>query len=275
MRVRKKMNELQKIEFDILLKIDKICKENNIQYFLAYGTALGAVRHKGFIPWDDDVDVIMMREDYEKFCSLPKELIPKDLFLQTVFSDKLYPYPFAKLRKRNTAYVEEGLEHLEMNHGIFVDIFPLDYIPRKKHLQIFQRIWSEYLWILLARNRVDGVKKIISLFFNFMIPKNRYLKHIKKIEKRMKCNSSCSKKVALMSYGGRTQYAKQHFSVNDFEIVYMEFEKHMFPMPKGYDRLLKQVYGDYMVLPPEEKRVTHKGYFVSFCEDYKKNDCNL
>ena len=86
------MNTLQQIEFDILKELDNICKTNGIKYYLAYGTALGAVRHKGFIPWDDDIDVVMLRDDYDKFCKLAPEEIPDDLFFQTVYSNIEYPF---------------------------------------------------------------------------------------------------------------------------------------------------------------------------------------
>ena len=121
---------------------------NNIQYYLAYGTAIGAVRHKGFIPWDDDIDVVMLREDYEKVCLLPPKAFGEELFLQTVYSNIEYPFPFAKLCMNGTACVEAGMEHANIHHGIFMDIFPLDYIPVSKWRRLVQRFWAEYLWVL-------------------------------------------------------------------------------------------------------------------------------
>jgi lipopolysaccharide cholinephosphotransferase len=263
------MNELQKIELGILKSIDKICRENNITYYIAYGTALGAVRHKGFIPWDDDVDIIMLRDDYERFCSLPKAAFPQDLFLQTVYTDPEYPLPFAKIRKNNTAYVERGREKLHMHQGIFIDIFPLDYICEGKFAKLKQRMWAEYQWILMARNRGGGfVKRIIINAANIgCSTTEKYLKRIRKAEQHV-INKTKTAKVTCMSYGGRAIYAVQ-YDTADFEAADAEFEGYRFPIMRGYDNFLRTRYGDYMKIPPEEDRVTHSPYYVSFDSEYR------
>ena len=267
------MNELQQIEFDILKKLDSICKEYGIHYFLAYGTVLGAVRHKGFIPWDDDIDVIMFREEYEKFCSLPADAFQGELFLQTVYTDVEYPFPFAKLRKNGTAYVEQGMEKIRMHHGIFVDIFPLDYIPQKRTKQFIQRFWAEYLWIFMAKNRIQGgMKRILVNLLNLGCKedKEKYIERIRKLEKKIECSKEeNSDKLALMTYGGRARYAKEYFLVNDFDTIYMEFEGQKFPVMSGYDKLLSISYGDYMQIPPENKREQHLVYYANYEKEYQ------
>lgn len=118
----------QKVMLEILQEIHKICVENNLTYWLEAGTLLGAVRHKGFIPWDDDSDVSMPRADYEKFLKIAQEKLPEDMFLQTQDTDKEYPLSWAKIRKNGTLLVETGETGNEKyHHGIFVDIFPYDY----------------------------------------------------------------------------------------------------------------------------------------------------
>ncbi len=269
------MNTLQQIEFDILKELDNICKTNGIKYYLAYGTALGAVRHKGFIPWDDDIDVVMLRDDYDKFCKLAPEEIPDDLFFQTVYSNIEYPFSFAKLRKKNTAYVEEGQQQLKIQQGIFIDIFPLDYIPNKKNKQVVQRIYAEMLWILMARNRgKTGLKKIFVNLLNLGCTTDKaYLDKIARLEKHIKCpDKERSTKVALMTYGGRAKYAKQYFDISGFGTVYMDFEGQQFPVMSGYDEFLKISYGDYMCIPPKEKRVQHQGYYVNYEKEYQSTD---
>lgn len=267
------MNELQQIEIGILEQLNSICKKYEIRYFLAYGTALGAVRHKGFIPWDDDVDVVMFREDYNKFCSLPAEAFPKELFLQTVYTDVEYPFPFAKLRKKNTAYVEQGMEKIKMHHGIFIDIFPLDYIPKKKVCQFMQRFWAEYLWILMAKGRIQGgAKKLLVNILNLGCKENKtkYIQRIRRAEKRVECSSEeNSGKLALMTYGGRASYTIEYFMETDFDTIYMEFEGQEYPMMSGYDNFLSTSYGDYMQIPPENERVHHIGYYVDYEKEYQ------
>lgn len=126
------MNDLQKVEFDIFLEFDFVCRKLNLNYFLVSGTALGAVRHGGIIPWDDDLDVAMFRDDYNKFMELAPRMLPNKLFLQNYKTDKNYPFVFAKLRNKQTAFIETALRNFDMNHGIYIDIFPLDGYPEKK-----------------------------------------------------------------------------------------------------------------------------------------------
>lgn len=117
----------QKVMLEILVEIHRICVENDITYWLEAGTLLGAIRHKGFIPWDDDCDVSMPRKDYERFLQIAQEKLPETMFLQTKETDKEYPLPWAKIRKNGTLLIETGETGEEKyHHGIFVDIFPYD-----------------------------------------------------------------------------------------------------------------------------------------------------
>ena len=145
------LRQLQLAELDILLEIDRVCTENNIKYFLDSGTALGAVRHKGFIPWDDDIDICMMRDDYEKFIRLAPEKLSQKYFLQTLKTDPGYNKLHAKVRKNGTVFKEDANLMRNMNHGLFVDIYPFDYLPKhgKKLFillnEIFQKMFAYYI----------------------------------------------------------------------------------------------------------------------------------
>lgn len=121
------VKDLQRVLFEMLVQIDEICKENGVQYSLSSGTVLGAVRHKGFIPWDDDLDLMFMRDEYEKFLNLPKEeFASRGLTLQKEY-DKIWPLTFSKVRKDNTTYIEHGPDIIEGAHlGVYIDIFPVD-----------------------------------------------------------------------------------------------------------------------------------------------------
>lgn len=120
------IKKLKEIELEIFRHFIEICNENSLRYFVVGGTALGAVRHKGFIPWDDDIDVALPRGDYEKFLIAAQKSLPSNMFLQTYITDKNYPNPFAKLRQSDTAFIEKSTSKIKMNHGVYVDIFPLD-----------------------------------------------------------------------------------------------------------------------------------------------------
>lgn len=130
------LRRIQLVELDILLELDRVCRKHQIDYFLCGGTLLGAVRHGGFIPWDDDVDVGFLREDYETFCEVfPKETENSKYFLQTWKSDPYYLWNYGKIRRLGTEYVRVGQEHMKYRTGISIDVFPYDYLPIDGELQ--------------------------------------------------------------------------------------------------------------------------------------------
>ena len=123
------LRKLQLIELEMLLEVDRICRENKIRYMISSGTLLGAVRHKGFIPWDDDLDTYMLREDFEKFCEEWNKDADKDkFFLQTYKTDPEYRWGYAKIRRKGTEYLRDGQEAIKCMSGVSMDIFILDYI---------------------------------------------------------------------------------------------------------------------------------------------------
>ncbi len=266
------MNDLQKCELGILLELDKLCRSVGLRYFLAYGTALGAVRHSGFIPWDDDVDIMMFREDYERLLKNSDWFIERGLFLQTVETDIEYPYPFAKIRKKGTAFVELGEERLNINHGVFIDVFPIDEIPASGISAFFQRVNADILWGLLAKNRnPKGLKKLITKIISIGSGnKEKYLLKYKTIEKRMICkDKKKSGMVANYTFGGRGHYADAVFDKKIFEPTDILFEGNNLSIMKGYKTYLTKSYGDYMELPPLESRVPIHNYcFYSLTEEY-------
>ncbi len=132
------LRKIQLVQLEILLEFDRICKENNLPYQLFFGTLLGAIRHKGFIPRDDDVDVCMLRGDYNRFLQLCEDQLNKDYFLQTYKTDKEYIHSFARIRKNNTLALQRIYSKIAMHHGIFIDNFPLDNILPNTLLGKFQ-----------------------------------------------------------------------------------------------------------------------------------------
>lgn len=126
------MNELQTIQFDILKTFWAICEKLGLHPYLICGSALGAVKYQAFIPWDDDVDVALIRPEYERFLKEAPALLPKELFLQNARTDPAFPQLYSKIRKNGTSFVEDRAAHLPIHHGIYIDLFPLDGMPENK-----------------------------------------------------------------------------------------------------------------------------------------------
>lgn len=253
------MNEIQKIELDMLLEIDEVCRKLGIDYFIVGGTLLGAVRHKGFIPWDDDVDVGMLRADYEIFVQKAQELLPAGSFLQTRFTDRELPCCFAKVRKNDTTFIESSMKDLHIHHGVYVDIFPFDYYPQNRVLARINKIRQ-----ILITHRVNEVfyskeKAEYSLRGRMAhILSGLLYKDVKSaLDAKDRICRSVPKSALITNYNGawgdreivRTEWLTHYTE--------LEFEGHMVKAPAAYDAYLRNVYGDYMELPPVEKRVPH------------------
>lgn len=144
------MKQLRQIELNILQNFIDVCEKLQIQYFVVQGTLLGTIRHQGFIPWDDDIDVGMLRADYEIFIKNGQDLLPDEYFIQTHDTDPAYPHGFAKVRNSHTAFVETTCKDIHMNHGIYIDVFPFDYYPDN---WISQRIFEVKKLLLRYRIR--------------------------------------------------------------------------------------------------------------------------
>lgn len=257
------LRKIQLVQLDILKKFVLICNKYHLQYFLDGGTLLGAVRHKGFIPWDDDLDVAMPRKDYDKFCKIASKNLPDNLFFQDFNTDKYYPNAFAKIRKKGTIFTELISQKCKMQNGIFIDIFPYDNYPDSKLKKINQGIRIEFCkHILLSKQKVypwlgfKGIKRIIKMieylpFYPLSCFFSRYW-IVKKYDKALKMynNEKCSylKEPDL-------RYGKVIIPVASFDkFIDLEFEGEMFKCPQGYKKLLYRLYGNYMELPPKEQR---------------------
>lgn len=267
------MTELQEKELQILLAFDEFCRQKEIKYFLGYGTAIGAVRHKGFIPWDDDIDIIMLREDYEKVCKLQESDFPDGLFWQTIQTDSKYPYPFAKIRDVNTTFIESGYGELDICQGIYIDVFPFDFVSDNRFNRVMQCFLAEYIWGMAAKYRMTRhLSRLITNILNYHVSEREYLRRIKAAEEKMISLGKRGSKVTLFSYGGRAKYARQLFSSSWFEQpVTIEFEGYKFPIQKEIGKILTEMYGDYMKLPPEEQRIAgHEAEIIDCNNSYRQ-----
>ena len=132
---QEQLQKMQEVEIDLFKAFIEVCQKLQLKYYLLGGTLLGAVRHKGFIPWDDDIDVGMPRKDYEIFIQKAQDLLPEHYFVQTLYSEPTIPYNFCKIRNSNTTFVEYSIKKLNINHGVYIDVFPLDGYPNDKKEQ--------------------------------------------------------------------------------------------------------------------------------------------
>ena len=255
----------------LLLMMDDIhafCEKNGIRYCLAYGTMLGAVRHKGFIPWDDDVDLVMPREDYDRFTKLYKS--DRYRFL-THDKEPGYLYPFGKVVDTHTT-LHEPSHYDYPDMGVYIDVFPLDGLPadekkrlahtgranRLAHLYTLKALSLDYPMSFLLRARYVAVQCALALY-----PIRRLIRAEMKLARKYPYDASdmVSSLVIRHSYSsGATPRAYYD------ELIPTEFEGRSFPIPKEYDAYLTSMYGDYMTPPPEAKRTTHH-YFTAKWKD--------
>lgn len=225
---------------ELLEAIDVICRKHHIPYWLSSGTLIGAARHKGFIPWDDDLDIEMMRKDYLRLIKiLPKEL-PDNFILQTHETDSNYIFIYGKLRDKNS-YLSETNEYdrIFKYRGIYIDIFPMErisyplaWIAGHMHGQIYKQLKKKFLDEKKIRNRAN---LIYAFNTRFGFPILRLLAKI------------LPGKEIRHSFG--TAYFKPRYKEDIFPLAEMEFEGKMFPVPHNTDALLRKIYGDYMQLP--------------------------
>ena len=264
------LGKLQKKELEIFCEFIKICEKLNIRYYLLAGTLLGAVRHKGFIPWDDDIDVGILREDYEKLLNCANEFLPSHLFLQSYKSDKGYHQPYAKLRNSDTAFIELSVKDNPMNHGIFIDIFPLDRcdlsIYNSRSYRLREKVYSMSASSLMKNNKLDFKRRLIRLACKLVCPNpKKALAKIDALRQSMKNGNM------LVNFSG--VYGDREIGPAEWygEGETLEFEGITVTVPKEYDKLLTQIYGDYMTPPPPEKRITTHQTCVIDTENSYKN----
>ena len=257
----KDLRKLQINLLEMLIEIDRICRKYDIKYSLDGGTLLGAIRHKGFIPWDDDVDIIMRREEYQKFYKACKlEIDKKRFFLQEYRTDEGYRWGYEKMRRKGTEFIRLGQEHLKNRTGIFVDIFVVDNVPdqwlmRRLHygacFVIRKLLYAE----LGMKNEKSVLARMVYGWCFRKVPRDAVFEWRNRIAQ--KCNRRRTELVAHMTYPypKRTKFGMPAICFD--EMIDIEFEGYKFQCFKEYDTYLSLLYGNYMEFPPKEKQVAH------------------
>ncbi len=250
------MNELQKCELDTLKEFDRVCKENNLSYSLESGTMLGAIRHKGFIPWDDDIDVSMPADDYKKFCKIAPKQLDKKFFLQTSYTDRWYA-ACCKLRMNGTTAIEKRFENCRIHQGVWIDIFPVIGVPDSDFL-IKVMNYSFHARMLLVRDRSHEERfknrpQMLRIFKLILVTPLNIRRFVCKILDKIILRTTRNKRYACTVLPEGNIY-KLFFTEDYSSYIPMQFEDGVFPVAVGYDRILTQIYGDYMTPPPVEKR---------------------
>lgn len=253
------IKKLQRHELEMCKSFVSVCQTLNLTYYLMGGTMLGAVRHSGYIPWDDDLDVGMPRKDYEVFLERGQRLLPENYFIQTHLSDPEYPYNFAKLRDTETAFIETAVKDFHINHGVFIDIFPLDIYPDNKIIQI----------ILETQKKLTEVRIRDELYFEdtpeysikskiaVRLSKLIYPDYRSAVLARERFIKSCKRGKKLANHGGAWKQREIVPASWYGSGKLVDFEGIQLRIPTSSDHWLHQVYGDYMKMPPKEKRVAH------------------
>lgn len=259
------LEELKVLQMDVLTSIDKFCRDNNITYSLAGGTLLGAIRHKGYIPWDDDIDIYLYRDDYNKLINIFPEMYEGHYRIASLERDKDWVRPYANAYDDRTIFKESSTEKKDI--GVKIDIYPIDCVPddeeewkrydkprrflQKVHALRFGKNGSK-------RNLVNNMALLLLKLCTCFITKRRFAEYLDKLAQ--KYNSQYSKYVFSNAQGilVKRRFLKKVFN----NVIDLPFEDRVFKGFADYHEYLKNAYGDYMQLPPEEKRITHHSYNV-------------
>ena len=261
------LKKLQAVLLELLVAFDQICRAHNIAYTLSGGTLLGAVRHGGFIPWDDDADVSMRRADYDRFRALAKtELDTSVFFFQDNTTDPEYPWGYGRLRRKNSDFVRIGQEHMKMKTGIFLDIFPNDYIPQFYPLRLAhcfccfivrKVLYAESGKVVAKSGMHRNVYRVLC-----KVPRKtafKWLEMLGRVKKSKYCRALTFPPRKDMHLGTAAFYYEEYENV--------EFAGHEFMAMKQKHAYLEYKYGDYMQLPPPEKRHWHPAAVIKFPDE--------
>lgn len=254
------VDEYKNVLLDILIQIDQICEMHHLKYAISDGTLLGAVRHHGFIPWDDDIDIIMPRDDYAKLASI---LNTGDYSINFICIEynKDTCFPFGKVCAKNTVIKESNLLPID-GYGAYIDVFPMSRLPFKGKWLNYRR-WHIYVR-LASYSKLEKIRKGSNLFITVARKIEWWFSRLFSTERLVTKLNNDEKKIdsIMKEKGGDFQYGNlweaRHLNRNIFDNQKkVEFEGHLFNGTSNPDEFLRETYGDYMKLPPKERQVAH------------------
>lgn len=278
------MNDIQKELFTIYLETKKVCNQLGIKLIASGGTLLGAIRHKGFIPWDNDMDFYLLRKDYDRFCKEAPKLIDKKYFVQCHKTDHDWYINHCKIRENGTTALETN-PYAKFHQGLWIDIFPIDALPDNKKIflkyivrcrELYERI--AFHWMQQRSRFKTKIIRLIIGFYNRMLLKHPFLNiSFKKIEKEStKYNKLKSEYLCISLFLVTTSYSIGRlfiYSKKIFDdILEVPFENSTVFVMKDYDSFLTQQYGNWRQIPPPEKRKAsfHNIVFLDLKKDYRE-----
>lgn len=250
---------LQNTELEILIEIDRICTKNHIRYSLTGGTLLGAVRHGGFIPWDDDADISMLRSEYRKFQdACKKDLDTNRFYFQDIENTPGYRWGYGKVRRKNSIFLRENQEKMPYDQGVFVDVFPRDAVPdnfflRKLHTFLCFCV-RKMMWSVIGRKVSTCYLLRVWYELLYFLTKDNILEIYKKLVKIS--NNERSKYVRALTFplpNRQIGYRREWYH----NYTRIKFDGYNFQVEANYKEWLENEFGDYMTLPPSEKRKIH------------------
>lgn len=253
------LRQIQMIQLEMLVEVDRICKKCGIKYNIIAGTLLGAVRHGGYIPWDDDADVALLRPEYEKFRqAVKKELDTSRFYFQDHRRTRGYRWGYGKLRRKGTLFLREYQEDMPYQQGIFIDIFPLDGVPDNYILRSLKNFECfcvrKILWSKVGKSAEKSLLKRQWYQLLSMIPEEKVWRHYRRMVSH--ANRKRTRMVRILTFP--TPNRKYGYDRNWYEnSMEFTFEGNIFQGIKDYDSYLNFKFGEYRKLPPLEKRKTH------------------
>ena len=267
------LDKLHKVELEILDDFVLVCEKYHLTYFLTGGSMLGAVRHSGFIPWDDDIDIGMPRKDYDEFIKIGQEALGDKYYLDCFENNKNFYLPFAKIKMNGTIFDEDNVSSIEHNKGIFIDVFSFDNVTDLKKFRLIKvlivRTINDSIFFRLGIRKLKNIRHKFLTLCCCLIPKVLAMKWQRHL---MRLNKDDNSKYICPLAGAQAYLKEVNLRSIILPVKKIKFEGKYYNGMNDPDTYLKGSYGDYMKLPPKEKRVNHMPKTISFKEDVKKNE---
>lgn len=269
------LRKLQLVEAAMLKDVKKACMDNGITFYLDSGTLLGAVRHNGFIPWDNDIDIVMPYEDYKRFLEIGQSALGDRYFVQSCYNEAAYYRAYARVRLNNSTMMYPYEKRHCIHHGIWLDVFPLANTKNgfawkfKKKLVRAINVLRMDEYFECRKELFEKEKGKLTCLLLKCLYKTPFTIRRKLHDRILDRIIGETGKGYMSEVTTAIKYISRK-EVFEGEPAWMEFEDEEYPVPSGYDEYLTDMYGDYMTPPPENERGTHENLIVDFDNDYTK-----